>query len=60
MTGRQYQFLVTGKGWVANPIGHDKVTGIRVRQTTDWRAIALDNGEIPDRVLKDCHIVRTP
>lgn len=56
MTGRQYEFLVTGKGWVCNPIGNQKVTSIRVRPVGDWRSIPLDSGRIPDRVLKDIHM----
>jgi hypothetical protein len=55
-THRQYEFLVTGKGWVCNPINDDHVTGIRMRWVGDWQAIPLDGGKIPKRVLKDCHI----
>lgn len=55
MTGRQYQFLIDGR-WKPNPIGNEVVTGIRVRETTDWRAVPLDDGRIPARVLKDCRM----
>jgi hypothetical protein len=35
---REWQAHVTGKGWVCNPIGNDRVTAVRSRYVGEWDA----------------------